>query len=73
MGHVGLLRLAAFHLVGGRPGLSAATVATRKECGHEDGGVTMRKGEMLSRMISLATERHAGQYDKAVAPTSCIR
>ncbi len=26
------------------------------------------KGEMLSRMISLATERHAGQYDKGGRP-----
>jgi (p)ppGpp synthase/HD superfamily hydrolase len=26
------------------------------------------KGEMLSRMISLATERHAGQFDKGGRP-----
>lgn len=26
------------------------------------------KGEMLSRMISLATERHAGQFDKGGQP-----
>jgi GTP diphosphokinase / guanosine-3',5'-bis(diphosphate) 3'-diphosphatase len=26
------------------------------------------KGEMLSKMISLATERHAGQYDKGGRP-----
>lgn len=28
----------------------------------------MNKGEMLSKMISLATERHAGQYDKGGRP-----
>jgi (p)ppGpp synthase/HD superfamily hydrolase len=28
----------------------------------------MIKGEMLSKMISLATERHAGQYDKGGRP-----
>lgn len=28
----------------------------------------MKKGEMLSRMISLATERHAGQFDKGGRP-----
>lgn len=28
----------------------------------------MRKGEMLSRMIVLATERHAGQYDRGGVP-----
>lgn len=28
----------------------------------------MKRGEMLSRMISLATERHAGQYDKGGRP-----
>lgn len=28
----------------------------------------MGKGEMLSRMISLATERHAGQFDKGGRP-----
>lgn len=29
---------------------------------------TMQKGEMLSQMISLATERHAGQFDKGGRP-----
>jgi (p)ppGpp synthase/HD superfamily hydrolase len=28
----------------------------------------MSKGEMLSAMVSLATERHAGQYDKGGRP-----
>lgn len=28
----------------------------------------MAKGEMLSKMISLATERHAGQFDKGGRP-----
>jgi (p)ppGpp synthase/HD superfamily hydrolase len=28
----------------------------------------MKRGEMLSRMISLATERHAGQFDKGGCP-----
>jgi (p)ppGpp synthase/HD superfamily hydrolase len=28
----------------------------------------VKKGEMLSKMISLATERHAGQYDKGGRP-----
>jgi len=28
----------------------------------------MKKGEMLSKMISLATERHAGQFDKGGRP-----
>ena len=28
----------------------------------------MRKGEMLNKMLVLATNRHAGQYDKGGNP-----
>jgi len=31
-----------------------------------------KKGELLSKMLALATNSHAGQFDKVVALTSCI-